>query len=133
MEQVAVGKKIRVKAAGVSGAGFEGEVAAIDSRFDNATRNFLVRGTVRNPEGKLRAGMFVNVEVLLPEEDVVSIPASSINYAPYGDSVFIVKDEQGAKTAQQQIVKLGESRGDQVAVVSGVKPGDEVVSSGVFK
>jgi len=133
LEQIAVGKKIRVKAVGVSGAGFEGEIAAIDSRFDNSTRNFLARGTVRNAEGKLRAGMFVNVEVLLPEEDVISIPASSINYAPYGDSVFVVKDQQGVKAAQQQFVKLGESRGDQVAVLSGVQPGDEVVSSGVFK
>jgi membrane fusion protein (multidrug efflux system) len=82
--------------------------------------------------------MFVNVEVLLPEKDVISIPASSISYAPYGDSVFIVKEKQGpdgkpGKEAQQQFVKLGPSRGDQVSISSGVKEGDEVVSSGVFK
>jgi membrane fusion protein, multidrug efflux system len=133
MEQVAVGKKIRVKAVGVSGAGFEGEIAAIDSHFDDSTRNFMIRGTVRNAEARLRPGMFVNVEVLLPEENVVSVPASSINYAPYGDSIFVVKDQQGAKEAQQQFVKLGETRGDQVAILSGVKAGDEVASSGVFK
>jgi membrane fusion protein (multidrug efflux system) len=89
----------------------------------------MIQGTVRNPEGKLRPGMFVNVEVLLPETDAITIPASSVSYAPYGDSVFVVKQNQ----LQQQFVKLGPSRGDQVAILSGVKEGDEVVSSGVFK
>jgi membrane fusion protein (multidrug efflux system) len=85
--------------------------------------------------------MYVNVDVLLPEESgVVAIPATAINYAPYGDSVFIVKDASDpgpggkrGKEVVQQFVKLGASRGDQVAVLSGVKPGDEVVTSGVFK
>jgi membrane fusion protein (multidrug efflux system) len=73
--------------------------------------------------------MFANVDVLLPERPVISIPGSSIAYAPYGDSVFIVKSNQ----VQQQFVKLGSTRGDQVSIVSGLKAGDEVVSSGVFK
>jgi membrane fusion protein (multidrug efflux system) len=85
--------------------------------------------------------MYVSVDVLLPEQaSVVAIPATSINYAPYGDSVFIVKDaaEPGTdgkrgKEVVQQFVKLGASRGDQVEVLTGVKPGDEVVTSGVFK
>ena len=129
LEQIGVGKKLRLKAAGITGAQFEGEITAIDSRLDQATRNIMIQGTVRNPEGKLRPGMFVNVEVLLPETDAITIPASSVSYAPYGDSVFVVKQNQ----LQQQFVKLGPSRGDQVAIVSGVKEGDEVVSSGVFK
>ena len=79
-----------------------------------------------------------NVDVLLPENGAIFIPTSSISYAPYGDSVFIVKSRQGAagtadKEVEQQFVKLGASRGDQVTVISGVKEGDEVVSSGVFK
>ena len=82
--------------------------------------------------------MFVDVEVLLPENEVITVPSSSISYAPYGDSVFIVKDAQGldgkaGKEVQQQFVKLGPTRGDQVAIISGIKEGDEVVSSGVFK
>jgi membrane fusion protein (multidrug efflux system) len=138
LEQIAVGKKLRVNAAGISGGPFEGEITAIDSRLDESTRNLTIRGTVQNAENKLRAGMFVNVEVLLPGQDVISIPASSISYAPYGDSVFLVKDKRGAdgrpvKDAQQQFVKLGPTRGDQVSIVSGLKEGDEVVSSGVFK
>ena len=138
LEQIAVGKKLRVKATGVAGNQFEGEITAIDSRLDESTRSIMIQGTVRNAENRLRPGMFVNVEVLLPEKDVISIPASSISYAPYGDSVFIVKEKQGpdgkpGKEAQQQFVKLGPSRGDQVSISSGVKEGDEVVSSGVFK
>jgi membrane fusion protein, multidrug efflux system len=141
MDQVAPGKKLRVRADGIEGQEFEGEVTAIDSRVDETTRNVTIQGTVQNPDHKLRPGMYVDVDVLLPEQEgVVAIPATSINYAPYGDSVFIVKDadEPGpdgkrGKEVIQQFVKLGASRGDQVAVLSGVKPGDEVVTSGVFK
>jgi membrane fusion protein, multidrug efflux system len=138
LEQIAVGKKLRLKAAGVTGDEFTGEITAIDSRLDEATRNVMVQGTVANAEGKLRPGMFVNVEVLLPENEVLTVPSSSISYAPYGDSVFVVRGKQGAdgqagKEVQQQFVKLGPNRGDQVAIISGIKEGDEVVSSGVFK
>ncbi len=138
LDQIAAGKKIRVKANGVAGDQFEGEITAIDSRFDESTRNIAIQGTVANAENRLRPGMFVNVEVVQPEQDVVSIPATSISYAPYGDSIFVVKDIQGPdgkpfKGALQQFVKTGPTRGDQVSIISGVKAGDEVVSSGVFK
>jgi len=68
----------------------------------------------------------------------ITLPISSISYAPFGDSVFIVEDVKGpdGKTyrgVRQQFVKLGDTRGDQVAVLTGVKPGEEVVTSGVFK
>jgi len=98
-----------------------------------------VQATLDNPEGTLRPGMFVQTEVTVGATDaVVSLPASAISYAPYGDSVFVVtdiKNEKGQtyRGVRQQVVKLGSARGDQVAVVSGVKPGDEVVTSGVFK
>jgi membrane fusion protein, multidrug efflux system len=81
----------------------------------------------------------VKVEVLLPARDqVVALPASAVRYAPYGNSVFIVqemKDPKGKayRGVRQQFVKLGSERGDQVAVLSGVKPGEEVVTSGAFK
>ena len=138
LEQIADGKKLRVKANGVAGNQFEGEITAIDSRLDDSTRNLMIQGTVRNAENRLRPGMFVNVEVLLPEKDVISIPASSISYAPYGDSVFVVKENKGldgkpGAEVQQQFVKTGPSRGDQVSIISGIKEGEEVVSSGVFK
>ena len=128
MDQVKIGKNLRLKTLGVDGE-FEGKISAMDSRVDESTRNIAVQGTVKNPNRRLRAGMFVNVELLLPELETLSIPASAVSYAPYGDSVFIVKDGK----VQQQFVKLGQTRGDQVAVVSGIKEGDEIVSSGVFK
>ena len=130
LDQVSTGKPVRLKVAGLGEESFLGAVTAIEPRLDEATRNVMVQGTVVNPAGKLRPGMFVQVEVLLAEQDVLSIPASSVSYAPYGDSVFIVK---GGKTVAQQFVKLGATRGDQVTVITGVAEGDEVVSSGAFK
>ena len=137
-EQIAVGKKLHVKVNGVTGNQFDGEITAIDARLDESTRNLTIQGTVANAENRLRPGMFVNVEMLQPEQDVISVPASSISYAPYGDSVFIVKQKPGADgkpaaEVEQQVVKTGPTRGDQVSILSGVKEGDEVVSSGVFK
>jgi membrane fusion protein (multidrug efflux system) len=129
LDQIAIGKKVLLRASGLTGEEFAGEITAVDSRLDEATSNIMVQGTVGNEEGKLRPGMFVNVDVLLPEIEVLSIPASSVSYAPYGDSVFVVSEGK----AQQRFVKLGETRGDQVAVLTGVNEGDEVVSSGVFK
>jgi membrane fusion protein (multidrug efflux system) len=134
-----VGRKVRITAADAGGLEFAGRVTAIDSVVDEATRNVQVQATLSNPEGKLRPGMFVQTEVGLgAANSVIALPASAISYAPYGDSVFVVtdlKDPKGQtyRGVRQQFVKLGGSRGDQVAVISGVKPGDEVVTSGVFK
>jgi membrane fusion protein (multidrug efflux system) len=106
---------------------------------DETTRNIQVQATLANPRGVLRPGTFVQTEVALgANRPVVALPASSISYAPYGDSVFIVsdlKDPNGNtyRGVRQQFVKVEGGRGDQVAVVSGVKAGDEVVTSGVFK
>jgi len=139
LDKVGAGRKLRISASGIGGEEYAGEISAIDSLVDETTRNILVQGRVANPDGRLRPGMFVNVEVLLPETaGVVAIPASSISYAPYGDSVFIVKDQAGPdgkplQVVEERFVKLGPSRGDQVSILSGVKEGDQVVTSGVFK
>ena len=133
-EMIAVGKKLRLGATGISGKNFEGEITAIDSRIDERTRNITIQGTIQNPGHALRPGMFVSVEVLLPERaGVLAIPSSAIAYAPYGDSVYVVQDGKAGKEVRQQFVKLGPKRGDQVSVVSGIKDGDEIVSSAVFK
>ncbi|HVM60626.1 MAG TPA: efflux RND transporter periplasmic adaptor subunit [Verrucomicrobiae bacterium] len=138
LDQIVVGKALRITAAGVSGEKFDGEITAIDSQLDGSTRNVTVQGTIKNPQHQLLPGMFVNVEVLLPEQEAIFIPASSVSYAPYGNSVFVVKNNStpgaaAGKVVEQQFVKLGPTRGDQVTVVSGVKEGDVVVSSGVFE
>ncbi len=134
-----IGRELRVTAEGMAGPEFVGRITALDSVIDEATRNVHVQSTFANPDGRLRPGMFVEVLVTVgASESVIALPASAINYAPYGDSVFIVEDVKGPKGetyrgVRQQIVKLGSTRGDQVAILSGVKAGEEVVSSGVFK
>jgi len=116
-----------------------GEITALDSQVNEASRAITVEGTLPNADRVLRPGMFVNVELPQPKEaGVLVVPASAISYAPYGDSVFVVKDGTSpdgkpTKTASQQFVKLGQNRGDQIRVLSGLQPGDEVVTSGVFK
>ena len=136
---IATGRKVRLAVNGLEAGKFEGEITAIDSLVDPNTRNILVQATVKNAEHLLRPGMFADVEVLLPESSgVLAIPSSAIAYAPYGDSVFVVREKNGpdgkpAKFVEQQIVQLGPTRGDQVSVSSGLKDGDEVVSAGVFK
>jgi membrane fusion protein (multidrug efflux system) len=116
-----------------------GKIADVDSVVDPATRNVQVRATFANADGRLHPGMYVEARVVLgASQTALVLPASAISYAPFGDSVFVVEDVKGpdGKTfrgVRQQFVKLGGSRGDQIAVVSGVKPGDEVVTSGVFK
>src|SRR5215471_3953125 len=136
---VKIGRELHVTSDELRGIDFAGRVTAVDSVVDESTRNITVQATLANPQNKLRPGMFVQVALGMgTSSDVIALPASAINYAPYGDSVFIVTDLQGPKGntyrgVRQQIVKLGASRGDQVGVVSGLNPGDEVVSSGVFK
>jgi membrane fusion protein (multidrug efflux system) len=116
-----------------------GKIAAVDSVIDESTRNARVRALFDNRALKLRPGMFVEAQLARgAQTSAITLPASSISYAPFGDSVFIVEDVKGpgGKTyrgVRQQFVKLGGSRGDQVAVTTGVKPGEEVVSSGAFK
>ena len=137
--QVPVGRSVRITTGDVAGAEWRGEVTALDSIVDEATRNIQIQATLANPGGTLRPGMFVQVEVLLgPRQHVVALPASAISYAPYGDSVFAVSEMKGDDGrvylgVTQQFVKVGPARGDQVAVLSGIKPGDQVVTSGVFK
>jgi membrane fusion protein, multidrug efflux system len=137
--QVRAGRTVRVTTEDLAGAEFSGRVTAIDSTVDEATRNVQVQATLPNPDGKLRPGMFVQTAVILgASRSVVTLPASAISYAPYGDSVFVVtdlKDPNGRpyRGVRQQVVKLGGARGDQIAVVSGIKAGDEIVTSGVFK
>ena len=137
--QIGVGRTVRITTDDVAGFTFTGRVTAINSVVDEATRNVQIQATLANPKGRLRPGMFVQTEVLLgANRSIVTLPASAISYAPYGDSVFVVEDVKAAngqtyRGVRQQFVKLGPARGDQIAVVSGVKTGEEIVSSGVFK
>ena len=136
---IRAGRQVRITAADLGEVEFAGRITAIDSVVDETTRNITVQATLANAAGRLRPGMFVQAHVMLgATQSVIALPASAINYAPYGDSVFVVadlKDPEGRtyRGVRQQVVKLGGSRGDQTAVLSGISPGEEVVTSGAFK
>jgi membrane fusion protein, multidrug efflux system len=118
---------------------WDGFVTTINSEVDVATRNVRVRATFPNSDGRLRPGMFGNVDVLSPDNrKVLVIPSTAVIYAPYGDSVFSIEEKKDATgnlstIAHQKFARLGEHRGDLVAVVSGLEAGETVVSSGAFK
>ena len=117
----------------------EGRITAINPDVDSATRNVRVQATLANPRERLHPGMFVNVSVVLPKTDhVLVIPSTAVLYAPYGDSAFVVEEKKNGdgaagKVVRQQVVRLGEHRGDFVVVTSGLAAGETVVTTGVFK
>lgn len=137
--KISIGRSVNVTNSDLPGMGFNGKITALDSVINEQTRNIQVQATFENRGGKLRPGMFVQVELPTGKpRDVIPLPASAINYAPYGDSVYVVtemKDPKGKtyRGVKQQVVRIEGSRGDQVAVISGINPGDEVVSAGVFR
>jgi membrane fusion protein, multidrug efflux system len=139
MTDVGIGMPVRIEIEDSSVAPTEGKISAIDPAIDLATRSIKLRATVPNPEGKLLPGMFANIAVELADHHpVVSVPSSAVVHAPYGDSVFIIEnkaDDGGParKIARQQFVRMGEARGDFVAITNGVSAGDEVVTAGAFK
>ena len=138
--EVAPDTVVRVTSDAAPGKTFAGRINAINPDVDFATRSVRIQATLRNPGEKLRPGMFANVEVVLPKrQEVLIIPVTAVLYAPYGDSVFIVEEQKDERTGRQQqvlrqqFVRLGEARGDFVAVTANLKAGDMVVTSGVFK
>jgi membrane fusion protein (multidrug efflux system) len=140
LSQIQLGLRVQVTTDALPGQIIEGEVTAINPQVSSSTRNIKIQATVANSQEHLRPGMFVKVAVVLPVQDkVLAIPATAILYAPYGDSVFVVeekkseKDDQAGKIVRQQFVRLGDHRGDFVSVVSGLKEGETVVSTGAFK
>ena len=115
---------------------FEGKVTAIDPLVDTATRNFQVEAAVDNPSRRLLPGMFAQVAVQSGDmKRYLTLPQTAITYNPYGATVFLAKSPTDGKSlvAQQMFVTLGGTRGDQAAILSGIKEGDMVVTSGQLK
>ncbi len=131
------GDRVELAIDAFPGQKFEAAVTAIESQVNPKTRNIAIQGTLENPQGALRPGMFASVTAYLDESDeVLSVPASSISYAPYGNSVWVISPEEQAgvpRPARAQFVQIGRRLGDRVAIVSGLTPGLEIVSSGIFK
>ena len=136
---VRVGQRARLTTDTYPGAHWEGTVSVVNPEIDPATRNVRIRSSFPNTDGRLRPGMFVNVEVLSSElRKVVVIPATAVIFAPFGDSVFAIEEKKDAAgksslVVRQKFVRLGDRRGDFVAVTSGLSPGETVVSNGAFK
>jgi membrane fusion protein (multidrug efflux system) len=119
---------------------FIGKITAINPDVDLATRSVRVRAKVANPDEVLRAGMFAKATVIMPEKKtVLPVIATAIAYATFGNSVFVIDEQtneqsgETEKVLRQQFVRLGQARGDFIDVIEGLKPGESVVTSGVFK
>ena len=131
---------VRVQTDAAPGEIYEGMINVVSPEVDATTRNLRVRAIIPNHDERLRPGMFANVEVVLPvRREVLAIPATAVLFAPYGDSVFVIEEEEsgseGAPTLKlhQRFVRLGGQRGDFVSVVEGLDAGERIASSGVFK
>ena len=139
LAKISVGEPVALKVDAFGDRAFHGKITAINSLVDQATRNVQIQATLPNPDWQLRPGMFAKVSVLMSNmQNVIAVPATAIHYAPYGDSIFVIsqlKDQTGKayRGVREQFIKLGQSRGDMIAVTSGLEPGDEVVTSGVFR
>jgi membrane fusion protein (multidrug efflux system) len=140
LARLQTGMHVRVTTDTYPGRQFEGTLTAINPDLDAQTRSVGLQATFENAEQLLRPGMFARVEVLLPEEKpVLVIPATSVLSAPYGDSVYVIESKPGKDggkpelAVRQQFIRTGRAQGDFVSVESGLKPGERIVSAGIFK
>jgi membrane fusion protein (multidrug efflux system) len=140
LAKLSAGFEVRVHTDAVPGREFKGKLTAINSMVDSVTRNVGVQATLDNPDHALRPGMFAKVDVVLPEKHkTLVIPGSAVSYAPYGDSVYVIEKKKDPKTGKesqtirQQVVRVGEARGDFVSITEGLKANETIVSTGVFK
>jgi len=141
LSQVSKGQTVNVTSDSYPGKTFIAHISAINPKVDTAMRNIQVQATLENSQNLLLPGMFANVSVLVgAKKKYLTIPQTAITYNPYGSTVFIAKtsekaDASGNKplVAQQVFVTVGDTRGDQVAILKGIEPGQEVVTSGMIK
>src|SRR5438105_1768853 len=139
LEQAKVGQAISVMVDAYPGTTFRGQITTIDPKVDPATRNVAVRATLPNPQRKLLPGMYATAQISTGKPDrYITLPQTAITFNPYGSMVYLVQettDKNGKNTlaANQTVVTTGSTRGDQIAVLSGLKDGDVVVSAGQMK
>ncbi len=140
LSDITVGMPVKVTTDAIEGRQFEGKLTAVNSAVDPATRSVALQAALDNADHALRAGMFARVSVILPDsKPTLFIPATAVLYAPFGNSVYVIEKKHNDKTGKdalmlrQQFIRTGETRGDFVAVTEGLKEGDEIVSTGVFK
>ncbi len=140
LSRIATAMEVKIVSDAFPEKKFPGEISAINPKIDTDTRNVQVRARIHNPDHMLLPGMFVTttIDIGKPKEEI-TLPQTAISFNPYGDIVFIVKEKGKDKNgkpqlvAEQKFVTTGDTRGDQIAVLEGLKPGDVVVTSGQLK
>jgi membrane fusion protein (multidrug efflux system) len=139
LSQVAVGQQVTVSIDAFAGKSFSGTIAAINPLVDTTTRTVQVRAVIQNPDMLIKPGMFATVDINVgAAQQLVTLPQTAVTYNPYGSTVYLVHDVKNSAgkdmlTAEQTFVTTGQTRGDQVAVLNGVNPGDQVVTAGQMK
>jgi membrane fusion protein (multidrug efflux system) len=137
LSQIKTGQPVQLTCDAYPDQKFDGVLTAINPDLDSTTRSVALRATLENTNQLLRPGMFVRASIILPQaQPVLAVPATAILSAPFGDSVYVIEQSTnfgGGLIARQQFVRTGESHGDFVSVLTGLKPGDKVVSVGGFK
>lgn len=140
LAQLALQQNITLTIDSVPGKLFSGKITAIDALVDTETRNIRVQATVANPDHRLLPGMFANVAIAAGKaQHYLTVPQTAVVYNSFGDIVYVVdkvpaKDGEAEKlTARQVFVTLGPGRGDQVAILKGLKEGAEIITSGQLK
>ena len=134
LPNVKIGYPVRVVSDAAPGITFTGMITVISPQVVELTRSLQIQAKLNNPEETLLPGMFVWVDVVLPEaKPVLMVPVTSILRAPSGNSLFVVEAGENGQQVRQQLVRLGEQRGDFVAVTDGIEAGEVVVSTGPFK
>ena len=131
LARVETGQGIKIRVQAYPGEAFVGEIVAIDPGIQVGSRSFRVRGQLGNTDNRLRPGMFADVRVNLPQNaPVLTIPDTAISFAPYGDSVFVIEEKDGASSVSRRQIETGQTRAGRVAVTRGLAAGERVVSAG---
>lgn len=143
IDRLKPGQRLEITVDAFPGQRFSGEVETLDARVSKETRTLTVRGRLPNPGGKLLPGMFANVTVLSGEAvKRVTVPRTAVTFSLYGDSVYVVKEEETAGEAKaegknlvvdRRSVRVGATQGDRIAILEGLKAGELVVTTGQLK
>ena len=133
-DTLAVGQAVRVEVQAYPGRVFEGSISAINPGIDPGTRSVRLRATLDNPGQLLRPGMFAEVRTVLPaRDDILTLPRTAVTYNPYGESVFVIVEQDGQQVVQNRRIRTGEARAGRVEIVDGLEAGEVVVSAGQVK
>ncbi len=139
IELIQMNQTVVVQVDAFKGRQFQAKITAISPEINQTTRTVQIQATLENKDESLRPGMFATVSAVMnTSEKYITLPATAINHAPYGNSVFIIEnlktpDGKEYLGVRQEFVQTGPTRGDQIAILKGVKEGEQVVTSGLFK